>query len=340
MAEENRVVRPFLVPGDLQDWMEKNVLIEVQPMTDGLADGEVITVVAGETKRLEPKTFLTADITMKVAPDADLPSFASRLEKYGQRVGREEKEILSIVLYGSSSFLKFSDELCRWSVQDFGKLVNGYTIASAGSPRPRAAKTAHSGARFDLVVVLQQQIPSVVGMPWRRGTWILRSSFSLGNPLEGFGFTPLPLTEEKRAEFELGPETFRFVRKNPFNPVLFESETLDDFIEFYVDEETLNRLSAAPRNVQSAFIQTEIFLSAIEFVVLEASTDPDLHNKSSEEISGTLVDKILRAISPERPKEMNHALDLLKNDPQLFLSKYQELVTYRTRLLKSIGDMR
>ena len=339
MAEENRVVRPFSTPDDLQDWMDQNVFLEVQPMTEGHADGDLITVVAGETKRLEPKTYLTADITLKVSPDADIKNFVSGLTQYMKLVGGD-KQVLSIVLYGSSSFLKFSDELYRWSVSEFEKSGDGHKIAYTGSLRPRAAKTAHNGASFELVVVLQQQLGSAVGLPWRLGTWVLRSSFSLGSPLEGFGFTPLPLTKEKRIEFGIGPETFKFARKNPFNGQLFESETLDDFIEFYVDEETLNRLSASPRNAQSAFIQTEIFLSAIEFVVLEASTDPDLHDKSLEEVSGTLIDKMLRAISTERIDELSKWLLLLKNSPQLFLTKYEELVGYRTRLLKSIEGMR
>ena len=339
MAEENRVVRPFSAPNDLQDWIDQNVFLELQPMTDGNADGDVITVAAGETKRLEPKTYLTADITLRLVRDADMKGFASALTKYAKLVGGS-KEVLSVVLYGSSSFLKFSDELCRWSISEFEKSADGYKIASSGPLRPRVAKTAHNGGNFELAVVLQQQLAAVVGMPWRVGTWIFRSSFSLGNPLEGFGFTPLPLTKEKRVEFGIGPETFKFARKNLFGDGLFESETLDDFIEFYVDEEILARLSAAPRNVQSAFIQTEIFLSAIEFVVLEASTDPDLKDKSLQELSGTLIDKMLRAISTERVEELNNALSLLKNNPQMFLTKYEELVNYKTRLLKSIGEMR
>ena len=338
MAEENRVVRPFRAPDELQDWMNQNIFLEVQPLTDGHADGDLITVAAGETKRLEPKTYLTADITLRISPDADIDSFTSGLTKYAKLIG-SGKQVLSIMLFGSSSFLKFSDELCRWSVSEFERSGDGYKIASTGPSRPRAAKTAHNGASFELAVVLQQQLGSVVGMPWRLGTWILRSSFSLGNPLEGFGFTPLPLTKEKRIELGIGPETFKFAKKSDFND-LFESETLDDYIEFYVDEEILNRLSAAPRNAQSAFIQTEIFLSAIEFVVLAASTDRDLQDKSLQEISGTLVDKLLRAISTERVDDLNKWFSLLKNDPQKFLTKYEDLIGYRTRLLKSIGEMR
>ena len=74
--------------------------------------------------------------------------------------------------------------------------------------------------------------------------------------------------------------------------------------------------------------------------MLEASTDPDLHDKSLEEVSGTLIDKMLRAISTERIDELSKWLLLLKNSPQLFLTKYEELVGYRTRLLKSIEGMR
>jgi hypothetical protein len=59
-----------------------------------------------------------------------------------------------------------------------------------------------------------------------------------------------------------------------------------------------------------------------------------------QDLNGTLIDKMLRAISTERVEELNNALSLLKNNPQMFLAKYEELVNYKARLLKSIGEMR
>jgi hypothetical protein len=276
MGEENRIVRPFVTPTMAQNWIDENFMLEIQPMVDGQPDGESIIVNSSETKRLDSKTYLTSDFSLMLRKSIDVKVFEEYLNSYAKDVSAGEIDVFSVVLIGSSNYLKFSDEICRWSITDFCKFGPSHKFAKGGGVRPRAARTVHSGSTFDLVILLNKELAKVAGKPWRRGTWITKSTYSLGNPLEGFGFTPLLLTEEKRQEFNLGPNTFKFARKNPFNGQLFDSDTLDDFIEFYVDEETLNRLSASPRSTQSAFIQTEIFMSAIEFLVTEAHADSEL----------------------------------------------------------------
>ena len=341
MAEENRVVRPFVTPTQAQDWMNENIYLEIQPLIDGQPDGDAIAVNSGETQRLDSKTFLTSDFSLMVSDSAEIKDFENYLNAFSMDVSTGVKNAFSIVLIGSSNYLKFSDEICRWSVTDFTKSGSGFKFAKVGGERPRAARTVHSGSTFDLVVVLNQELPKTVGKPWRRGTWIAKSTYSLGNPLEGFGFTPLLLTNEKRQEFSLGPNTFKFARKNPFNGQLFDSETLDDFVEFYVDEETLNLLSAAPRSAQSAFIQTEIFLSAIEFLVMEANSDPELREKTLEDVKEKLIGKLLSALSSkETDTELSRCFNLLKQSPQSFLNQFEDLVDYKKKIMTSIGDLR
>lgn len=341
MAEENRVVRPFITPTQAQDWMNENIYLEIQPMIDGQPDGKAIAVNSGETQRLDSKTFLTSDFSIMVKQSADVSVFEKHLVNFAEAVSVGVKNAFSVVLIGSSNYLKFSDEISRWTIAEFAKSACGFKFAKAGGERTRAARTVHSGSTFELVVVLNQELPKVVGKPWRRGTWVAKSSYSLGNPLEGFGFTPLLLTDDKRHEFNLGANTFKFARKNPFNGQLYDSETLDDFIEFYVDEETLNLLSAAPRSAQSAFIQTEIFLSAIEFLVTEACSDPELHEKTLEDVKEKLIGKLLSALSvKENDAELNRCFQLLKQSPQSFLNQFEDLVDYKKKIIDSIGDLR
>jgi|GEM_PF-1822651 len=340
MAEENRIIRPFTTPQSLQDFLDEQLIFIVQPILDGEPDGDSIAIEPGETRRLDPKTFLTSDMSIAFRPNVDSKEFVKIWKQFAKDLGDASGDAITAVLYGGSSYLKFTDELGRWSINEIGGLEGSFAIAKHGSPRPRAARTAHHGSSFDLVLVLSDEIKKQSGLPWRKGSWIARVGFSLGNPMEGFGFTPLLLTKEMRKVLNVGPEAFKFARKNPFNGQLFESETLDDFIEFYVDDETLARLSAAPRNPQSALIQTEIFLSAIEFVVLEATRDPELKEKTIADLDGTLLDKMLRAISVEKKSEMEEWLQILKTAPELFLTKFEELVEYKSRLIKSLGDMR
>jgi hypothetical protein len=168
-------------------------------------------------------------------------------------------------------------------------------------------------------------------IPHRRGTWLARARFAIGNTTEGLGFLPKPLTPELRAEFGLGDDVTQFARRNPFNGQLLESETFDDFLEFYVDSDLLQALSAAPRQSHSVFLQTEIFLSAVQYVVLEASRGPDLNGKLLGDFGETLIKRLIRGISEESYGQMERWLTVLQTNPLAFIAKWQERALYRTR---------
>ena len=339
MAKENRVVRPFQISDVIQDWFDTNLKLKVQPVSGGELFDDIILVESGETRRLDAKTFIDANISIDIEDNAEIKSIINAWKQYAREIGDPSGEVLSIVLYGSSSYLKFTEELYRWDIKNINSLKEGILIAEAGKERPRSARTAHHGAKYEIVMVLTEELEPESGLPWRKGSWIARCEFTLGSPLEGFGFNPLPLDKEKRRELGIGDEVFKYPRRNPYNGELLESETLDDFVEFYVDSESLARLSAAPRHPQSALIQTEIFLSAIEYVVLSASRNPDFQEITLNDLSGSLLDKLLRQVSVEKKPEMEKWLNVIKNSPEKFISKFEDFTGYKSKMIKSIGEM-
>lgn len=340
MATENRVVRPFTVPDAAQSWLEESVHVAID-FLDG--DGEVsdsLVVLAGETKRPDAASFMRSRVTMRLDQDASVTKLQDSLKSYARGLGDGGEDLLVFVLYGTTSYLRFTEELGRWTLREFAvKLADPYLIADGSRSRPRVLSTPHHGCVLDLVVMLASEIPGRPLLPHRRGTWLARVRFVIGNTTEGLGFRPIPLTPELRQELGLDAETVRFARLNPYNGQLLESETFDDFLEFYVDADLLQSLSAAPRKAHSVHLQTDIFLTALQFVVLESTRSGDLDGKVIDDLGETLVKRLIRAISRESEDEMNRWLNVLQTNPLGFLAKWEEIAQYRTRVDRLLGSV-
>jgi nucleotide-binding universal stress UspA family protein len=337
VATENRVVRPFSVPVAAQSWLEENVHVAID-FLDG--DGDSIIVLAGETKRPDAASFMRSRVTMSLNQDARITELQESLKSYARGLGEGGEDLLVFVLYGTTSYLSFTEELGRWTLREFAvKLADPHLIADGSRSRPRVLSTPHHGCVLDLVVMLWSDIPSRPLLPYRRGTWLARARFVIGNTTEGLGFRPIPLTPELRQELGLAAETVRFARLNPYNGQVLESETFDDFLEFYVDAALLQSLSATPRAAHSVHLQTDIFLTALQFVVLEAIRSGDLDGKVIDDLGETLVKRLIRATSSESDDEMNRWLSVLQTDPFGFLAKWEEIAQYRSCVHRLLGSV-
>lgn len=335
MASENRDVRPFRDMGDVQSWLEENLRLVV---TDA-GNTESWTVEPGSTLRLDPRTLVTANLYLSVGDEVPVLPLLKSAERYSEDLGAKDHKILSIVLYGSSPFLRFTDEVKRWTFDDLDQIRGGFQLNTAGASRPRTMQLAHHGVVFDFVVVLNRGVKPQAGLPHRLGTWLARVRFTLANPAEGIGFTPLPLTAEKRKEFKLSKQTATYARINPFQPDLLSATMLDDFVEYYVDESLLARMSANPRHSQSALLQTQIFLGAVEFVVMEFQRLDSLVEIQLTDVNEGLIGKILRIVADERESELREWLEVLKTEPADFLAAVEASSEYLRRLDDSMSEM-
>lgn len=335
MATENRDVRPFRDLSDIQAWLEEHLRLVVNDATNT----ETWMMEAGSTLRLDPKTLLTANVQLKIDDEVPVLPLLKSAKQFADDLGAKDHTILSIVLHGSSPFLRFTDELARWTFNDLNQLHNGYPLSPNGKLRPRSLQLAHNGVVFDLAVVLNRELKPQLGLPHRLGTWLARVRFTLANPAEGIGFTPLPLTAEKRKELKLSKQTATYARKNPYQPDLLSAIMLDDFVEYYVDESLLARMSSNPRHSQSALFQTQIFLGAVEFVVMEFQRLDSLDEIQLPDIGDGLIGKLVRIVSDETSEDLRQWLDVLKTSPADFLAAVEASSEYLRRLDDSMSDM-
>jgi len=335
MATENRDVRPFRDLGEVQSWLEEHLRLIVSDATKT----ESWVIEPGSTLRLDPKTLMTSNLQLKVDDEVPVLPVVKSAEQFAHDLGAKDHTIFSIVLYGSSTFLRFTDKIARWSFDDLKQLRNGHSLNAEGKPRPRSLQLAHNGVVFDLAVVLNRDLKPQAGLPHRLGTWLARLRFTLANPAEGIGFTPLPLTAEKRKELKLSKQTATYARENPYQPDLLSAIMLDDFVEYYVDESLLARMSANPRHSQSALFQTQIFLGAVEFVVMEFQRLDSIEEIQLPDVSEGLIGKILRIVSDETDEGLRQWLEVLKTNPSDFLAAVEASSEYLRRLDDSMSDM-
>ena len=234
MARENRDLRPFDDLSEMQTWLEEKVTLHVCP-NEGAGKIEDLVCAAGSTLRVDPRTLATADIKLHIKMDELITLQRDVANQFAKRLGSKKHDIFSIVLYGTSSFLHFSDEILRWGFEDLAKMHGGFSLLNPDGSRPRSLRLPHHGTKFDLAVVLNSELKPQIGLPYRLGTWLARTTFRLANPAEGIGFTPRHLTDEIRADLKLSEGTASFPQINPVSPSLLEAKLLDDFVFFYVD---------------------------------------------------------------------------------------------------------
>lgn len=332
MALENRDVRPFRDLETLQGWLQDNLRMCIR--THQQADW--IELSAGSTVRLDPLSMSSSDIMMKYAAGADPKEQLRIAKKLARELGDDRLSLFSVVLLASSPFLRFTDRLFSWNLDGLMNFVDGFSLIPTNSERPRCLRLAHHGVYFDLIVVLNRELTKKTGLPHRLGTWLARVQFTLASPTEGIGFTPLPLNDDRRQELGLAKQTATFSRVNPFQEDILGAVNLDDFVEFYVDDELLTRMSANPRHPQSVMLQAEIFIDAINFVILQFQKLENMDEIQWNDVDGSLLGKVVRIVSDENIKDLQSWFETLKTNPEIFIAAVEDVSQYRKRTLDSM----
>jgi hypothetical protein len=338
MARENRDLRPFDDLSEMQSWLEEKVTLHVCP-NEGAGQIEHLVCPAGSTLRVDPRTLATADIKLHIEMDELITLQRDVATQFAKRLGTKKHDVFSIVLYGTSRFLHFTDEILRWGFEDLAKMHGGFSLLNSDGSRPRSLRLPHHGTVFQLAVILNSELKPQVGLPHRMGTWLARVKFMLSDPAEGIGFTPRHLTDEIRTELKLSKETATFPRINSDGNSLLEAEFLDDFVLFYVDSPTLNRLSLNPLHPQSALYQTQIFIDALKFVVAEFQRLENKNELRLNEVDDKLIGRLLRVVSSDEPAMLQSWLEILRNQPEAFIAEVEHICDYQTRLDESLALM-
>ena len=339
MAKENRDVRPFMDLQTVQDWFEEHITLQVTPAEAIGISSKSLDCEPWATLRIEPRTLATAGISLYIDKDEAILHLAAIAKSFATQIGAVDENDFSILIIGSTPFLKISDVLYKWTFSDLEKLRGGFSLIEADKPRPRSLQTPHSGFTIELAVVLNRHLPIKVGFPVRLGTWLARTKFSVANPAEGLGFTPLTLTDEIRDELGIRKQTATHRQIREDQPDLRQADKLDDFVAFYVDKDMLDRLAANPRHAQSALKQTEIFIEAIDFLVMEFHRLDDMHEITLSDVDNKLIGRLLRIVSTDDPSDLEAWLEVLKGEPSNFMAAVQAQCDYRDRVNDALGLM-
>ena len=314
-------------------------LLRPFPTPPGIAQLMANTTLRVGAFELRPddRLVLGRDEFLRSSLEVELGDSVNRSANYAEELCAEirdlgippESAMLAINLY--SGFLKYSDYVVLVPMSELGEIPNPIVI-SGTDERPRALRTAHSGCRVEISVLLAEQLPPGPGRPWRKEPG-LREAVSI---LERGIFWLLATAVRKR---EISPwfvsRAMRYVSlPATLNPCI------DDFsfdsLELWLDSDLLAAISAQPKSSVAVAVQGQLFVDAMRAIVFAARADPRLVEMSWEDVEASTVGRVIRGLSGagrnisehEVAQRCNHLLTLVKTD----VAKFMSIVEARTGL--------
>lgn len=239
---------------------------------------------------------------------------------------------LEFVVVGRSSFLRIVDIIDR---RPLAQLANGPVLLDiGGSPRRDFLRSPNSGCEITAMVCLAETRPKMPLRPWRAGTWLSKTSFTLSTTNSFIGFTPKPMDSDRKRELKLPTSTVRYITMGNVSPL--DSASNENSLEMFVDVELLALMSAMPRSVTSRALQQQLFVDSIAAVTRAARDNvaediPNLTECSWADIENTLMGTIITALAPKSSDATTQArscadlLDVLRDDPARFVARAEAL---------------
>lgn len=324
MSSEIRLIRPFDSAVETQSLLEQGIYLEIS------CDDENFELVPGTSIRnLEPRTLLKANFVLRFRSENG-SSIAKKIEsECSESLGIDANDIRIAVVI-KNRYLKRVDVQHMLTIGEFRNLKN---IPITSDLR----RSIHNGWTLTLAVVLNRGLPIVPGRATRRGSWLAKVEFQISSPREGVGFTPLPLTDALREQFKLGSGTTRYALLKD-GVSLRESSTVDEVLEYYVDEELLTRLSADSSGKLSKLEQVRIFLDAASFVVAEATRIPNFGLLQLTDLKETILEKFLILLVGEDVSLQREWLITWQQTPSRFMAGLEDACDLKTYLDDALGE--
>lgn len=330
MSSERRIVRPYVGLERFQSILDK-WFFRIGPEQ----------LEANETRTVPNSSFLHDPGVLVCAPDEDvLQDVRKEAVAAAEAVGLDAKDIELVVL-AATPYLRMADVVYRRGLSEPDAIPLDVRLEHGDAVR--ALETASGGCDIDVYLSLADALPTEPLKPSRRGTWLGHVRFSLRTDLGDLGFTPLPLTSEKREELKLGDDVIRFVEVNA--DALME-ENLADAVELYVDEEVLAVLNQTPTAPAARFFQRQMFLDVIAEVLRVVPQISPEGSLTLASIDNTVIGRIVDAAAGrgrrgETEDEMTgrteHALGLMLHDPGRFMTLVENAAAPRDDLKAAIG---
>lgn len=326
MGLEQREIRPFESVEALDQLCDAMTLIVGDQVA--LPDSGLI---------LEEDVYLRTGVALRLAKDID--SLRQLIGELSGDSGASPLAALDLtiddlefVVISTSWFLRIVDIIDRRPLADLaaGELL----VDVSGTPRRDSLRSPNAGCEIVAMVSLASSRQKQPLRPWRAGTWLARSTFSLSTAQSFNGFTPKPMDAAKKAELSLPPTCTRFITMGKVSPL--DEDTNEDSLEMYVDEALLASMSAMPRSKGSKALQQQFFVDSVTEVARAARENrsddvPDLDTCAWADIERSLIGKVITALAPKSTDAAQQAasctalLDVLREEPARFVAHAEAL---------------
>lgn len=309
MSSEQREIRPVRAVDALDELLGGSVLYAGHQRYE--ADERVI---------LDELSYLNSPVAVDLGGKKRI---VDALETAGRELSELDLDIadLELALILSSSYLRILELSHRIPLAELPEL-SGPLLLTSGQ-RPAALRAPRSGCTIELSIHLARQRPRQPLKPWRRGSWISRTTWSLVTELAFSGFTPKPLTAEKRKEFGLGGKATRYITLAS-SPL--DAEVSEDSVELWFDADLLAKISANPTTKMAVALQRQLFVDAVDAVVTHARELDAITDLVWSDVKDTLLGRVIAVVAPNHSNEAarDHActgfLDMLRDDHARFMT--------------------
>ena len=252
MSSETRTVRPFAISRSLANVLSKAVL----------RFGSDTCEAGGRVTIFDPELHVRKRAELHWTPDDE--SFAAFRETLAEGAAADgyERSALALLVIAATPYLKIANVVHQSSCASLDTMSR--VVALTEPDRPEALCAPHHGATVDIFVLLARALEPRPLRPWRRGTWLARERFTIATEQAQRLFHPKPLDDETRKQLGLPRKTMRYVRMDDVDPL--ESNDAGA-LDFYVDRELLDDLSARSRSPVSQAMQLQLAHDVVAAIV-------------------------------------------------------------------------
>lgn len=318
MSRELRIVPPFDVPPALQSVFEGTVL--------HFGDRNC---PAGRRIVVDSDDFRGRDVRIVWATDQT--RFRRTIVKGLSEANLGPSDV-ALIVFVQTRYLRLTSEALRVPLDDLGTLD---PISALDANLLVSAR--HRGARVRVLLVLTKDKTRRPLRPWRKGTCLARTEFSLDTDWFGQLFSPKALDARTRLELDLPASTMRYVRLGDHDPLLPYRDTEEP--DFYVDEELLSRIHHWSGTPMAHMAQLQLVQDFVAAIVQRASSKllPERALPPWQDVRNSLLGRML-TVAAGKKGDAAMLLAEVRDDPNKVLARFEHQIGLGKTYIDSVAE--
>lgn len=290
---ERRTARPFDLPPSIGDLLKGT----------SLRFGENTIEARGSLQWDDPTTFASQPVAITWHDEETFDDFKTELAGVAGYLDLDLRD-LALVITATSRYLGMSNIVEIIPLDAFG--VHRNTVDLRRS-RPHAAGLSSGvrGGRIDTYLLLMTAQTPTALRPWRKGTWLARTHFTIATDHDERLFRPVALTGALRDEKALSSGVMRHVE---ISGSVWEPYDPDVPPTVYLDAAILADIAARPREPVSRLLQAELACTFIRSVLAVAYAErTEWKHLGWSGLRDSLLGRVVRAIVGQQTEAVYEA---------------------------------